>query len=1264
MARIARIGLIAAALVALIMIGLIGFVTVQDSVSAGSLTRSAEPRVFWGGGSSDITLTYSPPANLVCPPARRAANVILLIDKSESMLDNDAFPAALAAAEAFINTIDFSISRAGIIAFDDEPHLIAAPTQDREQLRAALADITPQGATEIGGALDYANSQLDSLTGQTANLPGILMILTDGGAHDEEAALVVGRRLKDAGTRLITIGTGQADAGFLRELASSPNDYLEVRDPAQLTDVYTRLAEQLNTAIAFDISLVESVAEPLIVASDSLAPVGSLVDNTITWYAASLPTGGATFTYRADVGGLGLRNINSGDTVMSYTDCIAGAVSTTLLAGPQVLVLPPAWIMALLVLIPLLPLLFMALFRRPKSQPASMPTSAPLPPLPEPADLTPAWLTRLDDRKAILGETAEVEQEDLTPTLIIGVGPVGRIVLPQIAQALRGRYGNRWPAAVNLLQVDVVPKGANGQFLECPDHLRPEQWVLLEPDLDEVSRNLQRSPERYPYLTWYRESAPGYARSRGRMAVFYDLKDGAPQSRLWQALSKATASLEKPKIRLVGSTFDDTGSGMLVDLARLAQLLLQTDVDVEMWLSLPVGQPWSTRLNNPRQMIAPNEQAVRTLATLRELERFQRNAVVPFNYVSADHAQGQLHEDARMAVVQSLFLFETSAEDPETHLVTLTDALLATLPKDSQQAISQHLAGNKVRANMLINEQGIGMVSSLGAYAVRLPSHATSDALTWRMLYDLLYDTRIGLLPIAQLKENGEYEKVDLSEFQETMEEAVNLRESAEDFVKGFHGRTSSESFRSHVAHRVADILNGESGGVTALARAGGMLRAANWIAATRAVLLREGQLEAAQNLTALEEQLTAWRDSLTNDIQSHVEEKLNRSRDTLKDLGAQSGRNWVMPEGYDWGAYREQIRPWTTGNPSTNTAGEPLLRAAQRFGWYVAYNEVGRRWQLELLAPPGDFRWTDGNVDYEAMSVDRNSTIFADSLYRLIHPLAGDGRSPLMVFDGADNLDLTNWVQQAASRLSYNETEASDEVGGGGRGELFLLVAPRSDRAKALQKRLQDVTPARQSVNLIETKDNSAVVLMRVRDRIPLYTLNKYGSEAWERQGVLPGLYVWRGEQLAAEIETDGVPLGPVFVGWLERDPDLLELFARAYLLGLYQFSNDGSYLPGLETWPGQSVGQALDNLMSGDRSLRPAALARDRDRQRALSTLGEQLETKQHALWQSPGKQIYLLDADERLVEPLFQSKDRRERDLARYLKVLLNRLDQENR
>lgn len=1262
MDRIVKIALALGVILLVVLLSLIGYVQLNDSVQSAGLLRQVEPRLLLAANHSVVTFTRLGQPAVNCPPARRATTIVLLLDKSGSMADNAALSAALTAAQLFIETVDLTAAHVAIVFFDELPTRDQPLTQDQTALQAVLAAAEePRGSTDIAGALHEAGEILRTAQTRATTVP-MIILLTDGGSNPQ-AARQIGQQLKDEGVRLVTISllTSDSNPELLRTLASSPADYHETPAPAELRNIYANLAQELNTAVAFNVAVTETVKAGLNVIPGSLEPPGFQVGNQIVWELPVLSNNEAAFTYQIAPSRWGLHKVNAEPTTMSYTDCLAGAVVATLAAGPSLFVLPPAWFLAALVLLPFLPFVLMAWIRRPKPHPLNHvepPRSAEPEPPPDPY---PAWLKRLDDgRKTLASSELVTEASELTPTMIIGLGPVGRLVLSQLAQTLRARYGGHLPEMIHLLQIDVQPKDVPELNLSRPDYLEPEEWVLLEPDLAQVSRNLQRSPRDWPHLAWYEATAvENYGRAHGRMALFYDLKDGATPSVLWRSLTRTAAKLEHLRLRLVGSTFDDVSSGMLVDVAWLMQMITNSNVDVELWLSGPLNQAWSFRLHNPRQLLPINEQKDRTLATLRELERFQRNAIVPFHYVFASNVQTQFRQTATAALVQTLFLFTPPDEKSgvDDHLATIADSLLAVLHTPAQQALSQHLSRTAARANILTNNECQGMVCSLGAYSVRMPLGLLEEALAWRMVQELLFEEQVGLLPLLRLSADGAYEAVDVDSVPDN---AVKRRESAEAFVQQYRRRWQTPDFYYAVARHANDLLNGEGEGAEpSLRRSGGLVKATRWLESVRNQLNIEGEAPAAQSVNGLRQQLDGWQTFLVEGVMPQVQQRWQDARATLAQLTSQKGRHWVLPPGLEWPIYRQRIRSWLDA-PAQMTTSEPLLRAAQRFGWYLAYDEAIREWQVQLWRPPGDFIWAgpDSLGGIDSFVLDRNASGFATALYQLVMPLARHRSSTQYALDGAEQLDRQQWLAQAAPRLTIDSLVAS-RLMGGSVSELAVLVAPKSVRSARLQETLR-VAPGAPAVELCETNDETSVTLLRVRDRVPLqaYELG-YGAEAWQNQFVSPGLYVWRGEQLAASMESGG-HLSARFVGWLEQDAQMVDLFARAFLFSLLeQVGQDELELPGLGSWPGTSIGVGLANLFSRDDNQRPAVFFNPERRTRALQELSRAIDQAQEAIWRDPGKRSYLRQAEEKLIAPLVGSSDSREQELALYLQGVLQRL-----
>lgn len=1256
MSRTLSIGLFAL-LGIILLVGIILLMVAQmrDPIVADGWQRDVSPRVVWGNDNVvTVALNHSSQPDRVCPPEHRVTTVVLLLDRSDSMSQQDAFVQATAAATRFISTIDLTTSQIATIFFADQPTVAQSFTQDVTQLQAGFSGFVPGGGTNIGAALQEASNLLTTI--QDDSLP-IVVLLTDGVTDDPEQAIQVGQTLKDEGVHLVTIALGDADTQFLLELASTPADSYQAPTPNQLSAIYTNLATEISQTTIRDFALTEQIDSSMTLIPASLQPETIPTGQTVTWQIPALSiVNGAEFRYQLTPLRYGYQNINEDSATMSYLDCVTGPVTLSLLAGPAVMVLPSPGLTALAAFLPfLVPVFLLFWSRKPQSDPTPTSSQPPArrqpPPLP---DKTPLWLSRLTNQDVLLPPAPPTDVEELVPTVIIGLGPVGREVLDQMAQALQARYGQQRPVPIRLLQIDVQPKKKGGERLVRPRHLNPDEWVLLEPDLDEIKRMLQRDRDKRPHLRWYDPDLAS-GRMHARMAVFYDLLNGARNSLLWQSLERTALKLIQPRLRLVGSTFDDT-SGMLIDIARLMQIITRQDKNVEMWLSGPVGQDWGTELLNDRRKIRASDQVVRNLATLRELERFQRNARTPFHYVHATHEQSQLHSESRFAVVQTLYLFvppdNTSAVTD--HLATITDALLSTMHQSAQQAFSQHLTGSQQKAGELVNQKGLGVVCSLGAYAVRIPLVPLSEALSWRIVQDILFEQELGLLPTLALLPDGQYEEID--EEASISVDGNQEREFATQLAEGYSGRLDHPEFFHALSRYVAQSLNGEASGSSeqfAKQRMGGLLKSERWLKALQSVVRsRDGGRTAAARIDTLLTQLENWQTFLREQVKPVVRSRYAEAHSQLEMLHQQRGRYWTLTDELDLSVYKKHLRP-------TPKQTQELQRIMRRFGWHVTYRDDTSEWFVQLLAPAPHFVW-DETTYLPDLVVERQTDAFLNRLYTLAYLLARhktEGETPLAVAQG---LEIRFWLDKALPRLPITRAEASESRS---FAEKYILVAPESVQATAIQQRLREHSQ-RQDLELCSTQDQTAVTLLTLRDHVPLSNYDGYDEDAWMNNVVDSSLYVWHGERVATEREVTGDRINAQLVGWIEQNQPLLDSVGKAYLIGLLRHNKDQTrwQLPGLGDWPGAGLGQAIENLMGDDPVLWPKnmQLKHPQARQEAMNQFLAHIEAQQKSIWEDPaqGKNAFIYEA-EKDCDSLLITTDKRVRDFALYLKGLLKTL-----
>ncbi|MCB0215838.1 MAG: VWA domain-containing protein [Chloroflexi bacterium] len=202
--------------------------------------KVAAPSEIELGETVQVTLTLTDS----CPQEVSPVDVMLVIDGSESMLDDQKIVNAKAAAKAFLDAMDLGQSRVGLVVFNEVAGLYSGLTQDEAYIRTRIDTITPSGRTNISAAIDLAAQELRQ---QDRGLARAMIVLTDGiNTVPTDPVPVAAQRAKDEGVILVTIcAGGQCDPG-LPSAASSPDLFFDVPDASQLTELYRSLAGELQ----------------------------------------------------------------------------------------------------------------------------------------------------------------------------------------------------------------------------------------------------------------------------------------------------------------------------------------------------------------------------------------------------------------------------------------------------------------------------------------------------------------------------------------------------------------------------------------------------------------------------------------------------------------------------------------------------------------------------------------------------------------------------------------------------------------------------------------------------------------------------------------------------------------------------------------------------------------------------------------------------------------------------------------------------------
>jgi Ca-activated chloride channel family protein len=134
-----------------------------------------------------LIVAMARPQRTVAAP-QRAANVIMVTDVSGSMNATDVQPDRLSAAVKAAKTLTDKLPpafRIGLIAFSDYAEQRVAPTTDRTQIRGALDQLSAEGGTAMGDALERglvaARTPVPNADGSgVRRLPSVIVLLSDG----------------------------------------------------------------------------------------------------------------------------------------------------------------------------------------------------------------------------------------------------------------------------------------------------------------------------------------------------------------------------------------------------------------------------------------------------------------------------------------------------------------------------------------------------------------------------------------------------------------------------------------------------------------------------------------------------------------------------------------------------------------------------------------------------------------------------------------------------------------------------------------------------------------------------------------------------------------------------------------------------------------------------------------------------------------------------------------------------------------------------
>lgn len=148
-------------------------------------------------------------------PRKSVRIVYLVVDCSSSMGEGNKMNQAKKGAVGFADEAQTKGYSVGLIQFALYAEHILEPQNELTSFDVNVERMTANGSTNMAAAIQMAIDKLIDRAGEK-----VMCIVTDGMPDDKKAALDAANETRKKGIDIMTIGTDDADKGFLEELAT------------------------------------------------------------------------------------------------------------------------------------------------------------------------------------------------------------------------------------------------------------------------------------------------------------------------------------------------------------------------------------------------------------------------------------------------------------------------------------------------------------------------------------------------------------------------------------------------------------------------------------------------------------------------------------------------------------------------------------------------------------------------------------------------------------------------------------------------------------------------------------------------------------------------------------------------------------------------------------------------------------------------------------------------------------------------------------
>lgn len=184
---------------------------------------------------SDMSWIDEPP---VIKEEKAGSIIYLVIDTSGSMYGS--MSEVENAAIEFLNDLDITSSKIGVVAFNSTTKMISKPTKSYKDIVSAIKEATAYANGCTNEPLSFMLNNFGTLDEKN-----YIIVLTDGEWNDENTAIASSKALKDKGIEIVAVGIADANEMFLKKIASSSEAALKT-DVNSITSSFSSIAQAIT----------------------------------------------------------------------------------------------------------------------------------------------------------------------------------------------------------------------------------------------------------------------------------------------------------------------------------------------------------------------------------------------------------------------------------------------------------------------------------------------------------------------------------------------------------------------------------------------------------------------------------------------------------------------------------------------------------------------------------------------------------------------------------------------------------------------------------------------------------------------------------------------------------------------------------------------------------------------------------------------------------------------------------------------------------